>query len=70
MPPREAFARWMLESFELEKRTVMMAPGPGFYMTPGAGARQVRLAYVLCCDDLENATRILARGLTAYPNRS
>jgi len=65
----EDFAHWMLTSFEYEKRTVMMAPGPGFYMTPGMGEREVRLAYVLKCDDLVNAVRVLERGLAAYPGR-
>jgi aspartate aminotransferase len=65
----EDFARWMLSSFEHEKRTVMMAPGPGFYITPGAGAREVRLAYVLKCEDLVDAVHVLERGLAAYPGR-
>jgi aspartate aminotransferase len=65
----EEFARWMLTSFEYEKRTVMMAPGPGFYMTPGMGEREVRLAYVLNCDDLVDAVRVLERGLAVYPGR-
>jgi aspartate aminotransferase len=66
----ERFCRWMLEDFEHEKRTVMMAPGPGFYMTPGAGEREVRLAYVLRCEDLIDAVDILRRGLAAYPGRT
>jgi aspartate aminotransferase len=65
----EAFCRWMLESFADDNRTVMMAPGPGFYMTPEAGVREVRLAYVLRCEDLVDAVRVLERGLTAYPGR-
>jgi aspartate aminotransferase len=65
----ERFARWMLEDFQHERRTVMMAPGPGFYMTPGAGQREVRLAYVLKRDDLADAVRVLAAGLAAYPGR-
>lgn len=65
----ESFCRWMLESFADEGRTVMMAPGPGFYITAGAGAREVRLAYVLKCEDLVEAVRVLGRGLEAYPGR-
>jgi aspartate aminotransferase len=65
----EKFSRWMLESFEHDKHTVMMAPGPGFYMTPGGGERAVRLAYVLNCEDLAGAVRVLERGLTDYPGR-
>lgn len=66
----EVFCRWMLESFEHERRTVMMAPGPGFYITPGAGLTEARLAYVLCEADLRDAVRVLAAGLAAYPGRT
>src|SRR5262249_51834786 len=66
----ERFARWMLEDFTFEKRTVMMAPGPGFYTTPGAGAREARLAYVLNCDDLRGAVEVLRQGLEHYPGRT
>jgi aspartate aminotransferase len=66
----ERFARWMLQDFALDGRTVMMAPGPGFYITPGSGQHQVRLAYVLQRPDLEDAVRVLAAGLAAYPGRT
>ena len=66
----EEFCSWMLDEFELDKRTVMMAPGPGFYLTPGAGEREVRLAYVLRQEDLQDAVRVLAAGLAAYPGRT
>jgi aspartate aminotransferase len=65
----ESFCRWMLEDFEHERRTVMMAPGAGFYITPGQGAREVRMAYVLCCEDLVDAVAVLGRGLSEYPGR-
>jgi aspartate aminotransferase len=65
----ESFCRWMLEDFEHQGRTVMMAPGPGFYITEGAGAREVRLAYVLCTEDLVNAVAVLRQGLAQYPGR-
>ncbi len=60
------FCRWLLDSFDYEKKTVMMAPGPGFYATPGAGRNQVRIAYVLCESDLKTAMTVLAAGLEAY----
>lgn len=66
----EEFCRWMLTEFQHENRTVMMAPGPGFYITPGSGEREVRLAYVLNCDDLRAALDILRRGLDAYPGHT
>ena len=66
----ERFAQWMLESFQLDGKTVMMAPGAGFYATPGSGTREVRLAYVLRREDLLDAVRVLGAGLDAYPGRS
>ncbi|GAB4421686.1 MAG: pyridoxal phosphate-dependent aminotransferase [Bacteroidia bacterium] len=65
----EDFCRWMLESFSYEGATVMMAPGAGFYATPGMGQDEVRMAYVLDARDLTAAMRCLAAGLEAYPGR-
>ena len=63
------FCQWMLESFEHEGDTVMMAPGDGFYATPGQGKQEVRIAYVLKEADLRRAIEVLAKGLLAYPGR-
>jgi aspartate aminotransferase len=63
------FCQWMLESFEYEGDTVMMAPGDGFYATPGQGKQEVRIAYVLQEADLRRAIEVLAKGLLAYPGR-
>jgi len=60
------FAQWMLESFHLDGKTVMMAPAAGFYSTPGIGLNQVRIAYVLKKEDLITSARILSEGLKAY----
>jgi aspartate aminotransferase len=60
------FCQWMLESFEHNGQTVMMAPASGFYATPGSGKNQVRLAYVLNTEDLKNAVECLKLGLTQY----
>ena len=49
--------------------TVMLAPGPGFYMTPGAGQSEVRIAYVLGEAPLRRAVDLLGRALQAYPGR-
>lgn len=65
----DAFCQWMLEEFEYENQTVMMAPATGFYSTPGKGKHEVRLAYVLNIDSLRKAVQILEEGLKAYPNR-
>ncbi len=63
----EDFCRWMLEEFEHKGATVMMAPGDGFYATPGMGRDEVRIAYVLNCEDLKAAMDCLEAGLAAYP---
>ena len=65
----ENFCRWCLEEFEYEGATVFMAPANGFYTTPGAGKNEVRIAYVLCKEDLAAALRVLAAALEAYPGR-
>ncbi|MBP5211709.1 MAG: pyridoxal phosphate-dependent aminotransferase [Pyramidobacter sp.] len=63
----EKFAVWMLEQFDSHGETVMIAPGDGFYLTPGLGMDEARLAYVLNCTDLERAVAIIGEGLKAYP---
>ena len=65
----EKFCRWCLEKFDYEGETVMMAPGAGFYTTPGAGINQVRIAYVLKKPDLERALVVLRKALEEYPGR-
>jgi aspartate aminotransferase len=62
----DRFAEWLLESFAFEGETVMIAPGSGFYATPGAGKHEARIAYVLEVPALERSIRILREGLTAY----
>ena len=62
----EKFCQWMLEDFDHEGETVMMAPGPGFYSTKGKGTQEVRIAYVLNQTDLAKAADILKAGLEAY----
>ena len=63
------FCAWCLEHFEYEGQTVFMAPGSGFYTTPGLGQNEVRLAYVLKKDDLAKALVVLQKALEAYPRR-
>jgi len=62
------FAQWLLEKFEDQKETVMVAPASGFYSTPGEGKKEVRMAYVLKKDDLIRSVEILAKALKVYPN--
>lgn len=65
----EKFSMWLLDSFDYNKQTVMLAPGSGFYSTPGLGKQEVRIAYVLNVSDLKNALECLKYGLEAYPGR-
>ena len=65
----EEFAIWMLQDFEKDGETVMIAPGNGFYATPGKGIDEARLAYVLKCEDLERAMELLAAAVKEYPGR-
>lgn len=62
----EGFCRFLLEDFALGGATVMLAPAPGFYATAGLGTNEVRIAYVLKEEVLEEAVKILGAGLDAY----
>ena len=66
----ERFCQWILSDFEYNNQTVMMAPASGFYATPGLGANEVRIAYVLNKDELAKAMEILENALLAYPGRT
>jgi aspartate aminotransferase len=66
----DKFCQWLLESFEHEGQTVMLAPATGFYSTPGAGINEVRLAYVLNKEALKNAMICLEKALQNYPGRT
>lgn len=65
----EKFCQWILESFDHENNTVMMAPAQGFYSTPNTGTQEVRLAYVLEKEKLEKAVETLKIALDKYPGR-
>ncbi len=66
----DKFCQWLLESFEFEGETVMLAPASGFYSTPGSGTNEVRLAYVLKKEDLKKAMICLEKALKVYPGRT
>jgi aspartate aminotransferase len=65
----DKFAQWLLEDFNFENKTVMVAPATGFYSTPGLGKNEVRIAYVLNIEDLKNAMKTLEEALKVYPGR-
>ena len=60
------FAQWLLESFDLNGETIMVAPAAGFYSSPGVGLNQVRIAYVLKKESLVRAVEILKVALEQY----
>ncbi len=65
----DKFCQWLLESFEFNGETVMLAPATGFYSTPGSGTNEVRLAYVLNKEALKRAMICLEEALKVYPGK-
>lgn len=65
----DKFCQWMLEKFDYQNQTVMLAPATGFYSTKGLGKNEVRMAYVLNTADLNAAMDCLNEGLKQYPGR-
>lgn len=66
----DVFCQWMLETFEYNNQTVMMAPATGFYSKPEPGRKQVRLAYVLNKESLQASVEVLREALKVYPGRT
>lgn len=66
----DRFCQWMLEEFQYKGQSVMMAPGTGFYATPGKGKNQVRIAYVVKSEDIVAAMECLGEALKVYPGRT
>ncbi|MGV3459887.1 MAG: pyridoxal phosphate-dependent aminotransferase [Flavobacterium sp.] len=62
----DKFAQWLLESFDSNGETVMVAPAAGFYSTPGVGLDEIRIAYVLKKEDLIRSVQILKEAITQY----
>jgi aspartate aminotransferase len=60
------FAKWLLESFDYQNNTVMVAPAAGFYSTPGVGLNQIRIAYVLNENSLKIAIKVIEEALKVY----
>ena len=70
LPIKDAnvFAQWMLENFDVNNETIMVAPAEGFYSTKGLGKNQIRIAYVLKEEDLKKSVMILKKALDKYNN--
>lgn len=66
----DRFCQWILESFSYQNKTIMLAPATGFYVTKGLGKNEVRIAYVLNLNDINEAMDCLEKALEAYPNRT
>ena len=66
----DKFCQWLLESFNYNMQTVMLATATGFYSTPNAGINEVRIAYVLNLNDLKNAMDCLNEALKKYPGKT
>ena len=62
----DKFAQWLLESYDFNGETVMVAPAAGFYSTPNIGLDEVRIAYVLKKDDLIKSVQILKEAIAVY----
>ena len=60
------FCQWLLEKFEMEGQTVMLAPASGFYANNSV-KNQVRIAYVLDKKHLHNAVKCIEKALGEYP---
>lgn len=65
----DRFCQWLLEEFNFNGKTVMLAPATGFYSTKGQGLDEVRISYCLKVDDLKEAMICLAEALKVYPGR-
>jgi aspartate aminotransferase len=62
----EEFVKFMIRDFCDNNETIMISPMPDFYITPGLGVNEIRIAYVLNTKDLERSMEILKKGLDAY----
>ncbi|MFZ4400027.1 MAG: pyridoxal phosphate-dependent aminotransferase [Bacteroidales bacterium] len=66
----DKFCQWLLEDFEYNNETVMLAPATGFYSTKGKGMDEVRISYVLNVDDLKASMKCLEEAIKVYPGRT
>lgn len=66
----DKFCKWLLEDFNYNGATVMLAPATGFYSDPEKGRKQARITYCICIDDLKAAAKCLDEALKVYPGRT
>ena len=65
----EHFSKWLIEEYDDERETILLAPAQGFYATPGKGTNEVRLAFMLKVDDLKRSLVILKKALEVYRHK-
>jgi len=65
----DRFCQWLLEAFQWNGKTVMLAPATGFYSYPAPVVNEVRISYVLNVNDLKEAMNCLAEAVSVYPGR-
>jgi aspartate aminotransferase len=65
----DKFSQWLLQEYQSNNETIMLAPGNGFYATPGKGKDEVRIAFVLKVGDMRRSIEILGEALKVYPGR-
>jgi len=63
----QSFAEFLLEQFDVDGETTMIAPADGFYATPGMGRSEARIAYVLDRERLGRAMTVIEKALELYP---
>jgi aspartate aminotransferase len=66
----EHFSKWLIEEYQENNETVLLAPGQGFYASPGRGTNEVRMAFMLKSENLQRSLLILRSGLEAYNKKS
>jgi len=66
----DKFCQWLLEDFNHNDQTVMLAPATGFYSTPGAGLNEVRISYVLNVENLKKSMECIEQALKHYPGKT
>ncbi|MDR1878919.1 MAG: pyridoxal phosphate-dependent aminotransferase [Bacteroidales bacterium] len=65
----DTFCRWLLEDFNCNGETVMLAPATGFYSDKGKGKNEVRISYCLNVNDMKASMKCLEEALRIYPGR-
>jgi len=65
----DKFCQWLLENFNENNETVMLAPATGFYSVPERGLQEVRISYVLNVDDMKRSMELLKKAIEVYPGR-